>query len=103
MHHRANAGSDCSASQTGIRDLIDRVVIGRAAVQVHLSEAAEAEAGVRTLTLPWTPPSPYRKREIIQGATDASAHARPMRADARAILIDALRSSSRTAIGPGTR
>jgi site-specific DNA recombinase len=82
--------ANLSASQTLIRDLIDRVVIGRAGVQIHLAEAAEAEAGARTLTRPWTPPSPYRKREVIQGATDASAHARPMRANARAILIDAL-------------
>ena len=44
--------SNCSASQTGIRDLIDRAVISRTAVQIHLSEAAEVEAGARMLTLP---------------------------------------------------
>jgi site-specific DNA recombinase len=85
--------SDCSASQTRIRDLIDRVVISRAAVQIQLSEAAEAEAGARVLTLPWTRPSPYRKREIIQG--DAKTYARPMAANARAILIEALRDAHR--------
>jgi site-specific DNA recombinase len=86
---------DRAASQTDIRELIDRVVIGRAAVQIHLAEAAEAEAGARTLTLPWTRPSPYRKREIIQGANDAKTYARPMAANARAILIDALRDAHR--------
>jgi site-specific DNA recombinase len=86
---------DRAASQTDIRELIDRVVIGRAAVQIHLAEAAEAEAGARTLTLPWTRPSPYRKREIIQGANDAKTYARPMPANARAILIDALRDAHR--------
>src|SRR5271165_2741616 len=40
--------------------------------------------------LPWTAPSPYRRREIIQGASDATTGARPMRANARAILIEAL-------------
>jgi hypothetical protein len=55
------------------------------------SEAAEAEAGARTLTVPWTPPSPYRKREIIQGVADARTNAGPIRANARAILIDLLR------------
>src|SRR5271154_5747165 len=45
--------SSCSAEQTGVRDLIDRVVIGRAAVEIHLSEAAEVEAGARMLTLRW--------------------------------------------------
>jgi hypothetical protein len=59
------------------------------------SEAAEAEAGARTLTVPWTPPSPYRKREIIQGVADARTNARPIRANARAILIDALRDAHR--------
>ena len=69
--------------------------IGRATIEIQLSEAAEADAGARTLTLPWTPPSPYRKREIIQGAADAQTRARPMRANARAILIDALRDAHR--------
>ena len=47
------------------------------------------------MTLPWSPPSPYRKREIIQGADDAKTNARPMRANARAILIEALRDAHR--------
>jgi site-specific DNA recombinase len=87
--------SDRAASQADLRDLIDRITIGRATVQVQLSEAAEAEAGARTLTLPWTPPSPYRKREIIQGAGDGRSSARPMRAEARATLLDALRDAHR--------
>ena len=51
--------------------------------------------GARILTLPWTRPSPYRKRKIIQGANDAKTCARPMRANARAILIEALRDALR--------
>jgi len=38
-------------------------------------------------------PSPYGKREIIQGANDAKTYARPMPANARAILIEALRDA----------
>ena len=49
----------------------------------------------RNLTLPWTRRSPYRKREIIQGANDAKAYARPMPANVRAILIEALREAHR--------
>ena len=86
---------DRAASQTDIRNLIDRVVIGRATIRIQLSEAAEMEAGARILTLPWTRPLPYRKREIIQGANDAKIYARPMRANARAILIEALRDAHR--------
>jgi len=51
--------------------------------------------GARTLTFPWTPPSPYRKREIIQGVANGKTSARPMRANARAVLLDALRNAHR--------
>ena len=59
--------STSAASQTDIRGLIDRLVIGRASIQIQLSEVAEAHAGARIFTLPWTRPSPYRKREMPTG------------------------------------
>jgi hypothetical protein len=70
--------SDRAALQTEVRNLIDRVVIGRATIQIQLSEVAEENDSARILTVPWTRPSPYRKREIIQGANDAKTCARPM-------------------------
>jgi DNA invertase Pin-like site-specific DNA recombinase len=86
---------DHGASQTDIRNLIDRIVIGRATIRIQLSEVAERTDSARILTLPWTRPSPYRKREIIQGPNDAKTYTRPMRANARAILIEALRDAHR--------
>jgi site-specific DNA recombinase len=87
--------SNRADSQTDIRGAIHQVTIGRTAIQVQLSEAAEAEAGAQTLTVPWSPPSPYRRREIIHGSRDANAGSRPMRANARAILVDALGDAHR--------
>jgi site-specific DNA recombinase len=88
--------SDASlADIRDIRDLIDGVVIGRATIRIQLSEVAEGTNSARILTLPWTRLSPYRKREIIQGANDAKTYARPMPANARAILIEALRDAHR--------
>jgi site-specific DNA recombinase len=87
--------SSSDASPADIRNLIDRVVIGPASIRIHLSEAAEGIDGAKILTLPWKRPSPYRKREIIQGSDDAKTYARPMPANARAILIDALRDAHR--------
>jgi site-specific DNA recombinase len=84
-----------AASLGDLRSRIDRVTIGRTAIQVQLSEAVDAEAGERTLTLPWTRPSPYRKREIIQGVADSKTSARPMRANARVMLVDALGGAHR--------
>jgi site-specific DNA recombinase len=86
---------DRVASQTDIRNLIDRVVIGRASIQIQLSEVVEENDSAKILTFPWTRPSPYRKREILQGADDAKTYARPMRANARAILIEALGDAHR--------
>ena len=99
--------ADHPASQTDIRDRIDRVAIGRTAIQIRLSEVREGDDSVKTLTLPWTAPSPYRRREIIQGASDATTGAPPMRANARAILIEArfsdwLKTQSETSFDPDT-
>ena len=83
------------ASPADIRNLIDRVVISHATIRIQLSELAEENDGARILTLPWTRPSPYRKRDIIQGADDGKTYARPMPANARAILVEALRDAHR--------
>jgi site-specific DNA recombinase len=94
----AEAVGHLSSSDTSlpdIRNLIDRVVISHATIRIHLSEVADGSDGARILTLPWTRPSPYRKREIIQGADDGKTYAHPMPANARAILIDALRDAHR--------
>jgi site-specific DNA recombinase len=87
--------SSSDASPVRHSNLIDRVVISHASIRIDLSEVAEESDGARILTLPWTRPSPYRKREIIQGADDAKTYARPMPADARATLIEALRDAHR--------
>jgi hypothetical protein len=92
--------SSSDASLADIRNLIDRVVISRATIRIHLSEVAEGSDGPRILTLPWTRPSPYRKREIIQGAGDAKIYPRPMPANARALLIEALRAAGWTNFCP---
>jgi site-specific DNA recombinase len=85
--------SSPDASLADIRNLIDRVVISRASIRIHLSEVADGSDGAKILTLPWTRPSPYRKREIIQCTDDAKSYPRPMLANARAILIEALRDA----------
>jgi site-specific DNA recombinase len=70
-------------------------VISHATIRVQLAEVADRSDGPRILTLPWTRPSPYRKREIIQGTNNGKTNARPMPANARAILIEGLRDAHR--------
>jgi len=64
-------------------------------IRIALSEVAAGEGEANTLTIPWTAPSPYRRREIIQGANREADIARPMRHGARVVLIDALRKAHR--------
>src|ERR1700722_12384458 len=87
--------SPSDASPADIRSLIDRVVISQATIRIHLSEVAEENDSARILTLPWTRSSPYRKREILQGADDWKTYVRPMPANARATLMEALRDAHR--------
>jgi site-specific DNA recombinase len=70
-------------------------VISNATIRIQLSQVADGSDGGRILTLPWTRPSPYRKREILQGADNTKTYSRPMPANARAVLVDALRDAHR--------
>jgi site-specific DNA recombinase len=71
----------------------DRITIRRTTLEIQLAEGMAEDASDRILIIPWTPPSPYRRREIIQGEGGRFAAMRPMRAEARALLIDALRDA----------
>jgi DNA invertase Pin-like site-specific DNA recombinase len=74
---------------------VERVVISRTTIKIELAEGIAGDDQNRILIIPWTPPSPYRRREIIQGEREPLSAMRPMRAKARAVLIDALRDAHR--------
>jgi len=74
---------------------VERVVVSRTTIEIELAESAAGDDHNRILIIPWTPPSPHRRREIIQGAGEQPSAMRPMRTKARAILIDALRDAHR--------
>src|SRR5208337_2368017 len=78
-----------------IHAVIDRVTAGKTMIRITLSEQASGEGDDRIFSLPWTAPSPYRRREIIQGANEEAGVARPMPHGARVILIDAIRQANR--------
>jgi site-specific DNA recombinase len=74
-----------------IRGLLDRVTVSKTTIQIVLSQDARERGETGTLSLPWTPPSPYRRREIIQRSdADPGTIARPMRQAAQTVLIKAL-------------
>jgi site-specific DNA recombinase len=78
-----------------IRNAIERVTIGTKEIEIRLCDNVCAEGQDRTLTIAWRPPSPYQRREIIQGEGDPSSRIRPMRVRARAVFLEALGNAHR--------
>jgi DNA invertase Pin-like site-specific DNA recombinase len=78
-----------------LRAAVERVVVSQTMIEIELAESAGADDQNRIVIVPWTPPSPYRRREIIQGKGDQFSAARPMRTKARALLIEALGDAHR--------
>jgi site-specific DNA recombinase len=76
-----------------LRAAIERVVMSRTTIEIELAEGMASDNQNRILIIPWTPPSPHRRREIIQGEGDRPSATRPMRAEARAVVTDALRDA----------
>ena len=64
-------------------------------ITIQLSDAVGADICDRTLTVPWTAPSPHRRREIIQGQGTPDVSIRPMRTTARVVFVDALHRAHR--------
>jgi site-specific DNA recombinase len=67
--------------------------MSRTTIEIELAEGMAGDDQNRILIIPWTPPSPHRRREIIQGEGDRPSATRPMRTEARAVLTDALRDA----------
>jgi site-specific DNA recombinase len=66
------------------------VVMSRTTIEIELAEGMASDDQNRILIIPWTPPSPHRRREIIQGEGERPSATRPMRTEARAVLASVL-------------
>ena len=89
------AGQPAIDPDVDLRAAIERVVISRTTIEIELSEGSAGDDQNGILIIPWTPPSLYQRREIIQGEGDQSSAMRLMKTKARAILIEALRDAHR--------
>ena len=71
-------------SRADLLAAVERITIRRTTLEIEFAEGMAEDGSDRILVIPWTPPSPYRRREIIQGEGGRSAAMRPMRVEARA-------------------
>ena len=78
-----------------VLDVIERVTISAEKIEIRMSDAVTMNGQDRALTLPWIPPSPYQRREIIQGEGELRSTVRPMRVRARAVFVESLRNAHR--------
>jgi site-specific DNA recombinase len=78
-----------------VRSRIDRVILERGAIRIALARKDNEDGEAKVLTIAWTAPSSYRRREIIQGTSVGSSSARPLPTSARLILTKALRKAHR--------
>jgi site-specific DNA recombinase len=64
----SSTGNPCQAlsGQEDVLDAIERVTISATQIEIRLSDAVAINGQHRTLTIPWIPPSPYQRREIIR-------------------------------------
>jgi DNA invertase Pin-like site-specific DNA recombinase len=95
LHHATSKPYQEFSNYKEVLDAIERVTIGAKEIEIRLSDAVAINSQDRTLTIPWTPPSPYQRREIIQGKGDLCSPIRPMRVRARAVFAESLRNAHR--------
>jgi site-specific DNA recombinase len=93
--HAAPDGCQELTDHQAVLDAIERVTIGAKKIEIQLGDAVVADGQDRTLTVPWVPPSPHQRREIIQGEDEPRALIRPMRVRARAVFAESLRNAHR--------
>jgi site-specific DNA recombinase len=91
--HSTSKPCQTSFSHEEVLDAIERVTICAREIEIRLSDAVATDGQDRTLTIPWTPPSPYQRRDIIQGEGDPCSLIRPMRVRARAVFAESLRNA----------
>jgi hypothetical protein len=95
LHHATSKPCQEFSNYKDVLDAIERVTIGAKEIEIRLSDAPTVDDQDRTLTIPWMPPSPYQRREIIQGEGEPRFSIRPMRVRARAVFADSLRNAHR--------
>ncbi|HEX4767715.1 MAG TPA: recombinase family protein, partial [Lichenihabitans sp.] len=79
------ASEDPMSDRDRIATGIERVVVGKGQVELHLTEEAAAPGRPNPIVIAWSPQPMRRRREII--APSGESAARPIRAEARSKLL----------------
>jgi hypothetical protein len=86
--------ADAVSDRERIETFVDRIILGAQSVEIRLAEDRDLAGRPKSITIPWSPKTVRRKREVIQ-PTDAAGGARPIRAEARTKLLTAIAKGRR--------
>jgi site-specific DNA recombinase len=96
LRHRYPAATD-NADRQLIEQYLARIEVRKGILQIDLAPRSadpwQTEAK-ETMSIPWSPPSPVRKREILLPAGADPEMIKPMKSENRARLLRAIRSGS---------
>src|SRR5271169_6012525 len=72
---------------------VDRITLGAGCIEIRIHESSDRPAKV--ISIPWSPQTFRRKREVIGPSSEAASGARPIRAEARRNLLSAIAKGRR--------
>jgi DNA invertase Pin-like site-specific DNA recombinase len=78
-----------------VERLVDRLLVCSQSVEIRLADGADLSVQSNVITIPWSPATFRRKREVIQPPDGSSAAAHPIRAEARTKLLAAIAKGRR--------
>jgi site-specific DNA recombinase len=81
--------------RTLVEGFVERIVVGGQSVKIQLREGTEAFTRSPVITIPWSPQTFRRKRELILSTEASGNNARPIRIEARTKLLAAIAKARR--------
>ena len=78
-----------------VEQLVDKIMIRSQSVEIRLVERADLSVQSNVTTIPWSPATFRRRREVIQPTDVSSAAVRPIRTEARTKLLAAIAKGRR--------
>jgi hypothetical protein len=82
--------SNPQAGHELVRQLVDRIVVENGNIKLKLTAEAASTFNRSELDIPWVKPPARPKREILLAHTDPSKDGRPIRAEVRASVVQAV-------------
>jgi site-specific DNA recombinase len=90
---RSERDADTSEAAERIAAHVDKIILCAHSIEIHLLDGSDRPE--EAITIPWSPQTLRRKREIIQPSSELASGARPIRAEARRKLLSAIAKGRR--------